>query len=380
MNFILLRFAPICTLAFALAGCAVPGMQMDLRAQGQSWTSAISPVDVRARADVFAVSPETLTQLARQDAARRDAQSVALARARDAAAKTPASSAYLLGPGDSLRITIWNHPELTNPTATANELSGRVINADGAFFYPFIGRVVAAGRTVDQVRDELEKRLARVLREPQIDVSVLQYRSARVLTAGFVRNPGLVPITDIPLRIADLVSAAGGLLPEADLNAATLTRGGLSVTVDLYSLFYRGDMSQNLPVVAGDVLHVPDRRFNKVFVLGEVVRPASVPLPTGRFSLAEALADAGGPNPLSANAGQIYVIRAGDQGRPQIYHLNASAPDALVLADQFDLRARDVVYVDAVNVVRWARVVNNILPTAQFLREAGETLSGSLPR
>jgi len=116
-----------------------------------------------------------------------------------------------------------------------------------------------------------------------------------------------------------------------------------------------------------------------VFVLGEVGRPNSVVMPRGRFSLAEALSDSGGVNPFSANAGQIYVIREG-QSKPQIYHLDAANPAAMLLAEQFDMRARDVVYVDAVGVVRWARVVNNILPTAEFLRLSAETFSPSLPR
>ena len=102
-------------------------------------------------------------------------------------------------------------------------------------------------------------------------------------------------------------------------------------------------------------------------MLGEVGRPNSVVMPRGRFSLAEALSDSGGVNPFSGNAGQIYVIRDGG-AKPQIYHLDAASPAALLLAEQFDMRARDVVYVDAVGVVRWARVINNILPTAEFLR------------
>ncbi len=102
-------------------------------------------------------------------------------------------------------------------------------------------------------------------------------------------------------------------------------------------------------------------------------------MPRGRLTLAEALADSGGVNPLTANAGQVYVIRDGGE-KPQIYHLNAASADALILADRFDLRARDVVFVDAQPVVRWARVVNNILPAADFLRETLNDTTRALPR
>jgi polysaccharide export outer membrane protein len=102
-------------------------------------------------------------------------------------------------------------------------------------------------------------------------------------------------------------------------------------------------------------------------------------MPRGRYSLAEALGDVGGINPLTANAGQIYVIR-GNGTKPQIFHLNASTPDAMVMADQFNLRRRDVVFVDSVPVVRWSRIVSNILPTADFLRELANDVTTTLPR
>jgi polysaccharide export outer membrane protein len=103
-------------------------------------------------------------------------------------------------------------------------------------------------------------------------------------------------------------------------------------------------------------------------------------MPRGQLTLAEALAEAGGVNPLSANAGQVYVIRSGESARAQIYHLNAASPDALLLADRFALAARDVVYVDAAPVVRWARLINNILPSADFFRNTLNDTTRALPR
>lgn len=356
-------------LAAALAGCTVPGMQMDVTA-----ARAATPADVRARADVFAIDVPTLERLRQLEAAS------GTANPRPAAFRGADEPwLYLVGPQDVLRITVFEHPELTNPSGTANELSGRVVNSDGKVFFPFVGAVQAAGRTVQDIRISIQDGLSRVLKNPQVDVSVLQYRSQRVVVAGEVRTPGTLPITDVPPTLAEMISAAGGLGPEADLSAVTVTRGSTTARADLYAYFYGGDARQNLRLQTGDVVHVPDRRFNKVFVLGEVGRPNSVVMPRGRLTLAEALADSGGVNPFSANAGQVYVIRDGGQ-KAQIYHLNASSPDALVLADRFVLRQRDVVFVDAAPVVRWARVVNNILPAADFLRESLNDLSPSLPR
>src|SRR5690606_28218543 len=113
---------------------------------------------------------------------------------------------YLVGAQDILQITVWNHPELSNPTATANQLSGRVVNADGTFFYPYVGRVKAAGRTVMAIRDDLAKRLATYLVEPQVDVSVFGYRSQRAFVMGEVETPGQYAITDVPPTVADFIA------------------------------------------------------------------------------------------------------------------------------------------------------------------------------
>jgi polysaccharide export outer membrane protein len=363
---------PVIALAAALAGCAGPGQRMDVVAARQPGSGA---TDIKARADVFSIDARTLTQLRELD------QTASQARITRPAEFKPYTDpyTYLVGPSDELRVTVFEHPELTNPTGTANELSGRVVNSDGKFFFPYVGAVQAAGRTVQDIQQTITQGLRSVIRNPQVDVSVFRFRSQRIVVSGEVRTPGTVPITDVPPTVAEIISSAGGLTTEADLGNVTVTRGNSTVRTDLYSYFYNGDQTQNLRLQTGDVVNVPDRRFNKVFVLGEVSRPNSLVMPRGRLTLAEALADSGGVNPLTANAGQIYVIR--DNGpKPQIFHLNASTPDALVMADQFNLRQRDVVFVDSVPVVRWSRIVSNILPTADFLRQTLNDTTRGLPR
>jgi polysaccharide export outer membrane protein len=87
-------------------------------------------------------------------------------------------------------------------------------------------------------------------------------------------------------------------------------------------------------------------------------------------------------NPLSAAAGQVFVIRGGEgeNERARIYHLDAASPNSLVLADRFDLVARDVVYVDTAPVVRWNRVISNILPSAAIGREVLNDTTRAFPR
>jgi polysaccharide export outer membrane protein len=374
-----LRRPIIFLLPIALAACAVPGMHMGYHAADNSNPGGAANGDVASRADVYAVNPRLIASMTQEE------QTVQQGLRTTASGKLPGSGdpgyRYLIGPQDILRITVYNHPELTNPAGTANELAGRVVNSDGTFFFPFVGKIKAAGRTVEDVRDELTSKLGPFIKSPQIEVSVLTYRSQRVYVAGEVLRPALITLSDVPVRVTDAIAQAGGPLAGADLGSVTLTRANQTYNVDLYGLYYRGDVAQNVLLQNGDVINVGEQRFNKVFVLGEVGRPNSLVMPRGRMTLAEALADSGGVNPFSANSGQIFVIRdQPNSTKPAIYHLNASAPDALVLADKFNLRARDVVFVDAVPVVRWARVVNNILPTIDVLRPAINDISRGLPR
>jgi polysaccharide export outer membrane protein len=94
----------------------------------------------------------------------------------------------------------------------------------------------------------------------------------------------------------------------------------------------------------------------------------------GRMSLAEALLDqTGGFLPAQANVAQIFVIR-GEYDAPMVFRLDASSPDALLLATQFPLEPRDVVFVSTYGLTRWNRVIAQILPTIQTLWQTYDIL------
>ena len=113
------------------------------------------------------------------------------------------------------------------------------------------------------------------------------------------------------------------------------------------------------------VLRVLPRDNAKVYVLGEVLRPSTQSLRNGRLTLNEALSEAGGINPNSADPRQIFVVRTANPEQPELYHLNAKSPLAYALSAGFELQARDVIYVDPVPLVRWNRVISLVLPSAQ---------------
>ena len=91
------------------------------------WALVADSGDIAKRTDLYAITPKLVATLS----AQREAEAKQAAQTFGTPISDPTPYRYVLGPQDVLRITVWNHPELTNPSGTANELSGRVINADG---------------------------------------------------------------------------------------------------------------------------------------------------------------------------------------------------------------------------------------------------------
>jgi len=275
---------------------------------------------------------------------------------------------YRVGPQDILSITVWDHPELTIPAGEfrSAEVAGHLVRKDGTIFFPYIGVVNVEGKTIDEVRQLLTRKIKKYIVKPQLDVRIVSYRSQKVHIVGEVNKVGAIPISDVPLTLLEIINAAEGITKEADLQNVTLARKGTLRKLDVQALYDYGDSSQNILLQDGDIVHVPDRSRKKVFVLGEVKEPAAYLMHKGRMTLAEAIGDAGGFAPEHVNPNKIYVIR-GEQKKANVYWLNASSPDTLLLATNFALEPQDVVYVSTAKVSRWNRIISQILPSVQLL-------------
>ncbi len=312
------------------------------------------------------------------------------------------ASQYLVGARDILIITVWEHPELTNPfggsstsIASANNVTsigssgsntlingGNVVGEDGTFFYPYVGIVKAAGKTVEDIRTELTEKLSQYIERVQLDVRVNSYRSQRVYVVGEVHQPGIQTLKDIPLTVLEAINNAGGINNQtADLRNITLAREGKTYSINLLALYEGGDITQNVLLKQGDVLNVADNQFNKIFVFGENTvggtgagRSRSVIMNKGRMTLTEGLSEAGGFDQTTADASRIFVFR-GRLNKPEIFHLDAKSPDALLLAEHFPLEPHDILYVDRAEGIRWNQIIAQIQPTVTLLNVFNGTLN-----
>lgn len=369
-------------IASTLAGCSiVPGNQSYSNREESDVRLPVQQGDVLAPANVK-IKPITAELIIDMFKVARPPVGDGTSAAKVATQNSPRPGGtdvkpvpeYRLGPGDIISIIVWDHPELTIPAGSFRtaEQAGTVIADDGTIFFPYAGVLKVQGKTTSEVRTLLSAKLAKYIEKVQLDVRMVAFRSQQVYVVGEVAKPGIQQVTDIPMTILEAVNRAGGFTPEADYSRVLLTRRGTTYLVDIQAMYDYGATEQNALLEQGDIVNVSDRSYNKIFVLGEIAKPGSLVMNKKRSTLAEALSDAGYINQNTSDPRWIYVMR-GNTDTPEVFHLDSRLPDAMLLADRFPLRPRDIVYVDAAAVVRWQRVIANILPTATMLNLTSQT-------
>lgn len=277
---------------------------------------------------------------------------------------------YRIGPGDVLFVTVWGHPELSQPVSGGQqdlvEKEGRLVASDGSMFFPYAGSMHVAGLTTRELREVLGKRLMNVIVDPVVDVKVVAYRAHRVQVTGEVEKPGTLTLDDTPKGILQALGASGGLTPEASRRRVTLVRNNVSYPIDLAAL-YSGDVpARNPKLQPGDEIHVPNRSRDSVFVLGEVKNNQPVVMQETTMPLVEALTASGGMATLRANDSGVLVFRvnaANSNVTASVYALDMANAEGMLLASQFPLNASDIVYVMTTALANYNAVIEQILPT-----------------
>ncbi len=227
------------------------------------------PLFQPARAAIRRVRNTLFSLLAVLVFASSGAPSIAVAAdAPAAAAEAPAASAapaapakpigdfvpdrdYRVGPEDLLDITVWREDALKQQS---------LVRPDGGISFPLIGEVLAAGKTIEEIRDEIAKRLEKFLPSPVVNVSIVRVASNRIYIIGKVNKPGDMPAGRF-VDVLQALSMAGGLTPFAAENRIQILRrdGGRQISIPFnFGEVRRGvRMEQNILLRAGDTVLVP---------------------------------------------------------------------------------------------------------------------------
>jgi len=242
--------------------------------------------------------------------------------ARRTAHASAASIAYVFVPGDQLEITV--QPQ---------EGYDRVVTVqpDGKIVFPVVGEVTAAGLTVQELTERLQRGLQAQLKRPHVTISLKEMNKGllrRASVLGAVKTPGSYELRERS-TVFELLATAGGPTAVADLRRVTIARadGSRNVVVDLSRAGAGADPGVGRPTSArpldtragegtvdavlepGDLIIVPEGLPRTVLVLGEVARPGSYEL-QGEMRLLDALSLAGGPTP-KADLRRVTLTRGG---------------------------------------------------------------------
>lgn len=158
---------------------------------------------------------------------------------------------FRLGPGDLLEVSVWNDEALTREV---------LVRPDGFISFPLIGEVAVEGRTVDELRADVEKKMAEFVPDVPVTVMLRQLGSTAVFVIGKVQQPGVFMLQD-ELRVIQVLSMAGGLTTFADKGKIRVLRyiGDQEQVFEFdYDDVAQGkDLSQNILLQPGDTVIVP---------------------------------------------------------------------------------------------------------------------------
>jgi polysaccharide export outer membrane protein len=196
---------------------------------------------------------------------------------------------YPLGPGDIVRIQVFQNPDLTTETR---------VSENGSITYPLVGAVEVGGLAIADAERKIAAALKNggFVRQPQVNIVILQMRGSQVSVLGQVNRPGRFPLETLS-RVSDMLAAAGGAAPTGDDFAiVTGLRDGkpFRKVIDIPALYLAEKSDEDIILAGGDTIYI--HRAPVFYIYGEAQRPGAYRIERG-MTVMQALAQGGGPTP-----------------------------------------------------------------------------------
>lgn len=236
-------------------------------------------------------------------------------------------SEYRLGDGDSIRVLVFQNPDLTLETR---------VTENGTITYPLIGNLTIGGMTIPGAEQAIAKALSDggFIQRPQVNIILLQNRGNQVSVLGQVGRSGRFALETFTTRLSEMIAIAGGIAPTgADTAIITGVRDGkpFRKEIDIAGMFLNNNPQDDVVVAAGDVIYV--HRQPMYYIYGEVQRAGSFRIERN-MTVRQALALSGGLTPRGTER-KLGVYRRGANDKIEQLIPNMNEP----------VRADDVLYV-----------------------------------
>jgi len=220
-----------------------------------------------------------------------------------------AQSADVLGVGDSVRVTVFQYPDLTTDTR---------ISQRGTIIFPMVGEIKIDGLTPAGAGAKIARQLkqGKFLLNPQVHVAMTELRSRQVSVLGQVNKPGRYALDETSVKLTDVLALAGGVGPlGADTVSVVLNRNGKAekVEIDVAAMVRSGDLSKNIDIHHGDTVYV--QRAPTFYIHGEVRRAGSYRFEES-MTVMQAISLGGGLTERATERG-ININRRGPNGKLQ---------------------------------------------------------------
>jgi len=221
------------------------------------------------------------------------------------AIQVDAASRETLGVGDTIRVTVFQNPDLTTEVR---------ISERGTIVFPLIGEIVLGGQTPTGAGSRIAAQLKQgnFMKDPQVNISVVQVRSRQVSVLGNVARPGRYALDDTKLTLTDILALAGGISPSgADTVTVVTNRDGSEkkLEINVPEMIAKGTMSPNFEIQNGDTIYV--QRAPVFYIYGEVQRAGAYRLEPDMIVM-HALSLGGGLTPRGSDRGLVINRRMPD--------------------------------------------------------------------
>ena len=244
-----------------------------------------------------------------------------------------------------------------------------IIDSEGYLVFENVGKVKAAGHTLDELKNEFDNLMQPVPNSQNaFQIQITQFASQKAMLTPQGKPGVLIPITDTPARLAEVLAQNGLSIDANNISQISLQRDGQTYEFSLDDLLAPGGPNIYLQPEDHVSAQVLPYKENKVFILGGVSPQIFKINPANRETLADVLFTSGGPlSASSAKRSEVYLLRGSD---PVVaYHLDAQSPTRLIVADAMELRPNDILYVAEQPIISFNRTLATIVPLRILLRD-----------